>query len=39
MENSQPVFKPNPKLKLLDQVQEVLRYHHYAYQTELSYCN
>lgn len=31
-------FFPNPKLKLMDQVREVLRYHHYAYRTEQSYC-
>jgi hypothetical protein len=27
-------FKPNPDLKLMDQVREVLRYHHYAYRTD-----
>ena len=31
-------FKPNPQLKLMDQVREVLRYHHYAYKTEQAYC-
>ena len=31
-------FKPNPKLKLLDQVKEALRYYHYAYRTEYTYC-
>jgi len=31
-------FKSNPNLKLMDQVREVLRYHHYAYRTEQSYC-
>lgn len=30
-------FKPNPKLKLMDQVRQVLRYHHYAYRTEQTY--
>ncbi len=35
---SQPKFHPNPKFKLMDQVREVLRYHHYAYRTEQSYC-
>ncbi len=35
----QPKFYPNPKLKLMDQAREVLRYHHYAYRTEQSYCN
>jgi len=37
MENS-PRFIPNPKLKLMEQVREVLRYHHYAYRTEQTYC-
>jgi len=37
MENK-PKFHPNPKLKLMDQVREVLRYHHYAYRTEQTYC-
>jgi integron integrase len=37
MENK-PKFHPNPKLKLMDQVREVLRYHHYAYRTERTYC-
>ncbi len=27
-------FRPDPKLKLMEQVREVLRYHHYAYRTE-----
>jgi hypothetical protein len=31
------VFLPNPKLKLLDQCREVLRFHHYAYRTEQTY--
>ena len=35
---NQPKFLPNPKLKLMDQVKEVLRYHHYAYRTEQTYC-
>lgn len=33
-----PKFRPNPQLKLMDQVREVLRYHHYAYRTEQTYC-
>jgi len=37
MENK-PGFHPNPKLKLMEQVREVLRYHHYAYRTEQTYC-
>ena len=32
-------FKPDPNLKLMDQVRQVLRYHHYAYRTEKSYCD
>ncbi|SDU62664.1 integron integrase [Desulfobacula phenolica] len=36
MENKSK-FRPNPKLKLMDQVREVLRYHHYAYRTEQTY--
>lgn len=31
-------FCPNPDLKLMDQVREVLRYYHYAYRTEQTYC-
>jgi integron integrase len=30
-------FRPNPSLKLMDQVREVLRYYHYAYRTEQTY--
>lgn len=37
MENK-PKISPNPNLKLMDQVREVLRYHHYAYRTEQTYC-
>ncbi len=32
-------FKPNPKLKLMEQVREVMRYYHYKYRTELTYCD
>jgi len=38
MENV-PSFRPNPDLKLMDQVREVLRYYHYAYRTEQTYCD
>jgi len=31
-------FRPNPKLRLMDQVREVMRYHNYAYRTEKIYC-
>ncbi|HEB51407.1 MAG TPA: integron integrase [Desulfobulbus sp.] len=37
MENN-PGFRPNPELKLMDQVREVLRYYHYSYRTESAYC-
>jgi integrase len=30
---------PNPKLRLLDQVREVLRLRHYSIRTEQSYCD
>jgi integron integrase len=30
---------PNPKLKLLDQVREVMRLRHYSIRTETSYCD
>ncbi len=38
MENK-PKFKPNPDLRLIDQVRQVLRYHHYSYRTEQTYCD
>lgn len=40
MENmdNKPKFRPNQNLKLMDQVREVLRYYHYAYRTEQTYC-
>ncbi|VGO23470.1 integron integrase [Pontiella sulfatireligans] len=38
MENKKK-FKPDPDLKLMEQVREVLRYHHYAYRTEQTYCD
>ena len=30
-------FKPDPNLQLMDQVRQVLRYHHYSYRTEQTY--
>ena len=30
---------PNPKLKLMDQVREVLRVRHYSIRTERCYCD
>jgi len=38
MENKSK-FTPDPRLKLMDQVRQVLRYHHYAYRTEQAYCD
>ena len=32
-------FKPDPNLKLTDQVRQVLRYYHYASRTEQTYCD
>ena len=32
-------FEPNADARLMDQVKEVLRYHHYAYRTEKTYCD
>ena len=32
-------FKPDPHLKLMDQARQVLRYYHYAYRTEQTYCD
>ncbi len=34
---SQSKFRPDPKLKLMDQVKEIMRYNHYAYRTEQTY--
>ncbi len=38
MTDSNNIFRPNPDLRLMDQVREVLRYYHYAYKTEQTYC-
>jgi hypothetical protein len=35
---TKPKFTPNRDLKFIDQVREVLRYHHYAFTTEKTYC-
>ena len=37
MENKKK-FRPDPNLKLMEQVRETLRYYHYAYRTEQTYC-
>jgi len=34
----QELVVPNPKLKLMDQVREVLRVKHYSIRTEQAYC-
>ena len=36
---SKAKFKPDPKLKLMDHVRQVLRYQYYAYRTEQTDCN
>jgi len=33
------LITPNPKLKLLEQVREVLRLKHYSVRTEAAYCD
>jgi len=38
MENKEK-FRPDPQLRLMDQVRQVMRYHHYAYRTEKTYCD
>lgn len=38
MENK-PKFKPDPKFKLMNQMRQVLCYHHYAYRTKRTYCD
>jgi site-specific recombinase XerD len=37
--SSRDIVVPNPKLKLLDQVREVMRLKHYSIHTERSYCD
>lgn len=37
--DSKEKFKPDPNLRLMDQVHQVLSYHHYAYRTEQAYCD
>lgn len=32
-------FRTHPSLRLMDQVRQVPRYHHYAYRTEHIYCD
>jgi len=36
--DDKPKFKPDPELRLMDQARQVLRYHHYSYRTEQTYC-
>ena len=39
MARGKELIVPNPKLKLLDQVREVMRLKHYSIRTETSYCD
>lgn len=39
MEKDKQKFRPDPQFRLMDQVRQVLRYHHYAYRTEHTYCD
>jgi hypothetical protein len=32
-------FRPDPDLRLMDQVRQVLTYHHFPYRTEQTICN
>ena len=36
---SKAKFRPDSNLRLMEQVRQVLRYHHYAYRTEQTYCD
>ena len=36
---NKPIFKPDPKLKLMDQVRQVLRYHRYACRSDQACCD
>ena len=36
---SKPKFRPDSTLRLMDEVKQVLRYHHYSYRTEKTYCD
>ena len=38
MENKRK-FRPDSGIKLMGQVRQVLRYHHYSYRTEKTYCD
>ncbi len=38
MENKRK-FRPDSGKTLMDQVRQVLRYHHYSYRTEKTYCD
>ena len=39
MAGRRDLITPNPKLKLLDQVREVMRLKHYSIRTETAYCD
>lgn len=36
---SKPKFRPDSNLRLMEQVKQALRYYHYAYRTEQTYCD
>lgn len=38
MDENKRKFRPDRNLKIMDQVRETLRYYHYAYRTEQTYC-
>ncbi len=38
-QKNQKKFKPDQNLKLIPQVKQTLRYYHYSYRTEQSYCS
>ena len=38
MENK-PEFRPNPDLKIVEQVLEIMGYNHYSYRAESTYSN
>ncbi|MGD2125033.1 MAG: hypothetical protein PVG99_03065 [Desulfobacteraceae bacterium] len=36
---SKTKFRADSRLRLMEQVRQALRYHHYAYRTEQTYCD
>jgi hypothetical protein len=37
--NDNNKFRPDPTLRLMDQMRQMMRYNHYAYRTEQTYCD